>query len=94
MSLTSSEGKSVALNMTVLSETLTITPTAPLEFNTAYVVKVSAGLTSAAGGSGMQETYTSLFSTVPLPKVVGTDPKDGEQKRRRTRRSSFTSTRR
>jgi hypothetical protein len=65
--------------MDVLSETLTITPTAPLEFNTAYVVKVSAGLTSAAGGSGMQETYTSLFTTVPLPKVVSTEPKDGEQ---------------
>ena len=79
ISITSSEGKSVALNMAVLSETLTITPTARLEFNTAYVVKVSAGLTSAAGGSGMQETYTSLFSTVPLPKVVGTEPKDGEQ---------------
>jgi alpha-2-macroglobulin len=79
VSLTSAEGKSVALNMDVLSETLPITPTAPLEFNTAYVVKVSAGLTSAAGGSGMQETYTSLFTTVPLPKVVGTDPKDGEQ---------------
>ena len=79
VSLTSSEGKSVALNMTVLSETLTMTPTARLDFNTAYVVKVSAGLTSEAGGSGMQETYTSLFSTVPLPKVVGTEPKDGEQ---------------
>jgi uncharacterized protein YfaS (alpha-2-macroglobulin family) len=79
VSLTSTESKSVALNMTVLSETLTITPTTSLEFNTAYVLKVSAGLTSAAGGSGMQETYTSLFSTVPLPKVVGTEPKDGEQ---------------
>ncbi len=79
VSVTSSEGQSVALNMSVLSETLTVSPTSRLDFNTAYVVKVSAGLTSEAGGSGMQETYTSLFSTVPLPKVVGTDPKDGEQ---------------
>jgi hypothetical protein len=79
VSLTSSEGKSVALNMSVLSETLAVTPTSRLDFNTAYVVKVSAGLTSEAGGSGMQETYTSLFSTVPLPRVVGTDPKDGDQ---------------
>ena len=60
--------------MTMVNETLTMTPTARLDFNTAYVVKASAGLTSEAGGSGMQETYTSLFSTVPLPKVVGTDP--------------------
>ncbi|HTP11441.1 MAG TPA: Ig-like domain-containing protein, partial [Anaerolineae bacterium] len=79
VSLTSSEGQAVALTMSVLSETLTVTPTAHLDYNTAYVVKVSAGLTSEAGGSGMQETYTSLFTTVPLPKVVGTDPKDGEQ---------------
>src|SRR5512139_3486287 len=79
VTLTSSEGKSVALNMTVLSETLTMTPTARLDFYTAYVVKASAGLTSEAGGSGMQETYTSLFTTVPLPKVVGTDPKDGDR---------------
>ena len=77
VSLTSSEGQAVALNMSVLSETLTVTPTSRLAFETAYVVKVSAGLTSEAGGSGMQETYTSLFTTVPLPKVVGTDPSDG-----------------
>jgi hypothetical protein len=79
VSLTSTENQSVALNMSVLSETLTVTPTSRLDFNTAYVVKVSAGLTSVAGGSGMQETYTSLFSTVPLPKVVGTEPPDGER---------------
>jgi uncharacterized protein YfaS (alpha-2-macroglobulin family) len=79
VSLTSSEGKSVALNMTVLSETLTVSPTSRLDFETAYVVKVSAGLTSEAGGSGMQETYTSLFTTVPLPKIIGTDPSDGNR---------------
>jgi uncharacterized protein YfaS (alpha-2-macroglobulin family) len=79
VSLISSEGQAVALNMTVLSETLSVSPTARLDFETAYVIKVSAGLTSEAGGSGMQETYTSLFTTVPLPKVVGTEPKDGEQ---------------
>jgi hypothetical protein len=79
VSLTSAEGQAVALNMSVLKETLTVTPTARLAFETAYVVKVSAGLTSDAGGSGMQETVTSLFTTVPLPKVIGTDPKDGEQ---------------
>ncbi len=79
VSLTSSEGQAVALNMSVLSETLTVTPTSRLAFNTAYVAKVSAGLTSEAGGSGMQETYTSLFSTVPLPKVVGTEPRDGDR---------------
>jgi hypothetical protein len=79
VSLTSADGQAVALNMSVLKETLTVTPTARLAFETAYVVKVSAGLTSDAGGSGMQETITSLFTTVPLPKVIGTEPKDGEQ---------------
>jgi hypothetical protein len=79
VTVTSVEGKSAALNMTAVESTLTITPTERLEFNTGYVVKASAGLTSQAGGSGMQETYTSLFITVPLPKVVKTEPKDGER---------------
>ncbi|CAG0935203.1 Alpha-2-macroglobulin [Thermoflexales bacterium] len=79
VTLTSSEGQPATLNMTVLSETLTVSPTARLGFNTAYVVKVSAGLTSEAGGSGMQETYTSLFTTVPLPKIVSTEPRNGEE---------------
>ena len=79
VTLTSAEGLSVALDMAVTESTLTVTPTTRLEFNAGYIVKVSAGLTSAAGGSGMQETYTSLFTTVPLPKVTGTEPKDGER---------------
>ncbi len=77
VTLTSSDSKNIALTMNVLSETLTLTPTARLDFDTAYVIKVAAGLTGRSGGNGMGETYTALFSTVPLPKVIGTDPKDG-----------------
>ncbi|HZY41319.1 MAG TPA: Ig-like domain-containing protein, partial [Anaerolineae bacterium] len=79
VSLTSSNGQSVPLNFDVLSETLTVTPTNRLEFETAYVIKITAGLTGRSGGSGMRETVNALFTTVPLPKIVSTDPKDGQR---------------
>lgn len=79
VTLTSSDGRGVALDMTVLSETLTLTPTTRLDFETAYVLKVAAGLTGRSGGTGMRETATSLFTTVPLPRVLSTDPADGQR---------------
>lgn len=79
VTVTAADGKNVALNMTVLSETLTMTPTARLSFEAGYIVKIAAGLTGASGGFGMREAYASLFSTVPLPKIVSTDPPDGER---------------
>jgi uncharacterized protein YfaS (alpha-2-macroglobulin family) len=79
VTLTSSDGKAIDLNFGVLGETLTMTPTNRLAFDAGYIVKISTGLTGAAGGSGMRESYASLFSTVPLPKIVSTDPKDGER---------------
>ena len=43
------KARSVALNMSVLSETLTVTPTSRLDFNTAYVVKVERGPDQRSG---------------------------------------------
>ncbi len=80
VTVTSSDGKNVALNFDVLSETLTVSPTSRLDYDTIYVVKVSAGLTGRSGGNGMLDTYTSIFHTVPLPKLIGTKPIDGDNK--------------
>ena len=79
VSLTSVSGQSVPLNFDVVSETLTVTPTNRLDYETAYMIKITAGLTGRSGGSGMRETVNALFTTVPLPKIVSTDPKDGQR---------------
>jgi hypothetical protein len=79
VTLTSADGKNVTLNFEVLSETLTITPTSRLDYDTIFIVKVSAGLQGRSGGNGMIDTYTSGFHTVPLPRLIGTTPKDGDR---------------
>ncbi|MCB0175401.1 MAG: Ig-like domain-containing protein, partial [Anaerolineae bacterium] len=71
-------GGTVAGQYEVISETLTFTPTEPLEFDTRYNVTIDAGVTGAAGGSGMISPYSFGFTTVPLPRIVGTEPADGD----------------
>ncbi|NJN99853.1 MAG: alpha-2-macroglobulin, partial [Anaerolineales bacterium] len=63
----------------VVGETLTFTPTERLEFDTTYQVTLAAGITSVAGGQGMVSPYTFSFTTVPLPKIVSTEPQNGER---------------
>jgi hypothetical protein len=79
VTVTAADGKAIELNFDVLSETLTVSPTARLDYDTVYIVKVAAGLTGRSGGNGMLDTYTSGFHTVPLPKLIGTKPSDGER---------------
>ncbi|MCB9079157.1 MAG: Ig-like domain-containing protein, partial [Anaerolineaceae bacterium] len=71
-------GGSVSGQFEVISETLTFTPTEPLEFDTRYNVTIDAGVTGEAGGSGMVSPYSFGFTTVPLPRIVGTEPADGD----------------
>jgi hypothetical protein len=40
---------------------------------------MDAGVTSVAGGQGMVSPYRFSFTTVPLPKIVVTEPGNGEQ---------------
>jgi hypothetical protein len=72
-------GSEVAGAFSVISDTLTFTPTERLAFDTTYKVTLDAGLTSAAGGTGMPSPYRFSFTTVPLPKIVGTEPQNGTQ---------------
>ncbi|MFO7167437.1 MAG: Ig-like domain-containing protein [Chloroflexota bacterium] len=61
----------------VQGATLTFTPTQRLEFDTQYSVEVAAALVGAGGGSGMAGDFRSSFRTVPLPRVLRTEPADG-----------------
>ncbi len=60
-------------------DTLTFTPGERLAFDTTYTARVDAGVLSAGGGRGMQDGYEWRFATVPLPRIVGTHPYDGQR---------------
>ncbi len=64
--------------LTVDGDTLVFTPTARLDFDQQYEVTVDAGLTGVGGGNGMRDDYAWQFTTVPLPRILGTTPRDGE----------------
>ena len=72
-------GRAVSGDFLIDGNMLTFTPTARLDFDTTYNVTIEAGVTSAAGGQGMSNPYSFRFTTVPLPKIVGTEPKNGER---------------
>jgi len=59
--------------------TLTFTPTEWLDFDVTYNVRVTRGVQGVGGGLGMREHYDWRFTTVPLPRIVGTRPQDGQR---------------
>jgi len=59
-------------------ETMTFEPYEPLAFDRRYVVTLEPGVTGPAGGLGTSERTSWRFTTVPLPRIVATDPADGE----------------
>ncbi|MDW8072387.1 MAG: Ig-like domain-containing protein, partial [Anaerolineae bacterium] len=74
------DGEEVAGTLHVVGNTLHFTPTQQLEFDAVYQVEIARGVRAAAGGPrGMPQDYTFTFRTVPLPKVIGTEPQDGER---------------
>ena len=82
MSATGLLGQAVSGDFQVEANTLTFTPTEQLKFDTTYQVTMQAGVTSVAGGQGMAQPYSFRFTTVPLPKVINTEPVDGEKQAR------------
>ncbi|MFB0537277.1 MAG: Ig-like domain-containing protein [Anaerolineae bacterium] len=61
------------------ADTLVFTPAEMLAFDKTYQVHVARGVKSATGGEGMRQDYQWQFTTVPLPRIVGTNPGDGEK---------------
>ncbi len=60
---------------------VTLTPVQPLALNTDYEVVASAGLRGAGGGVTRSERVVR-FTTVEPPRLVRTDPQDGEAEAR------------
>lgn len=59
-------------------DTLVFTPSEWLELDQRYVVSLDAGVTSAPGGTGMAKGLAWQFTTVPLPRILSTDPRNDE----------------
>jgi hypothetical protein len=72
-------GEAVEGTIAVLTDTLIFTPTERLAFDSTYTARLAAGVESAGGGEGMPEAYEWRFTTVPLPRIVRTIPRDGQQ---------------
>ncbi|MBN1217524.1 MAG: Ig-like domain-containing protein [Anaerolineae bacterium] len=69
-------GRGMSGKFLIQDSNLTFTPTDRLEFDTTYEVKLGTGITSPAGGKGMAEPYRFRFTTVPLPKIIRTEPEN------------------
>ncbi|HKZ87386.1 MAG TPA: Ig-like domain-containing protein [Anaerolineae bacterium] len=77
--LVAQSGQTIGGAFSVVSDTLIFTPTNRLDFDTTYRASVDAGVTSRAGGLGSRQARQWLFSTVPLPRILRTDPADGQR---------------
>jgi len=68
----------VAGELTPDGNILVFVPSEPLAFDRSYVVSIGAGVIGADGGLGTEESVDWRFRTVPLPRILGTSPEDGE----------------
>ena len=71
-------GGSVEGTLEVEGSYVTFTPSSWLEFDQDYVVTLDAGIASSSGGRGMPSDFTWRFTTVPLPRIIGTHPRNGD----------------
>ena len=81
-SLTDPAGKAVAGKFTWTADEenrdlMVFTPAQSLELDTVYSGKVARGALAAAGEKGTTQDYTWRFTTVGLPRVLRTTPRDG-----------------
>ncbi|MFN8502289.1 Ig-like domain-containing protein [Kouleothrix sp.] len=70
-------GADVPGTLDLVRDTLVFTPGQRLAFDSDYQVALGASLGGAAG-AGMAADFTSAFHTVPLPRLLGTQPADGQ----------------
>ncbi len=80
--LFSQDSQDVPGNLKIQGETLTFTPTTAFDFGTTYQIEISANVRSAGGSEHMREPFRSSFKTVPLPRIVSTQPGDGDRNAR------------
>lgn len=58
--------------------TVVMTPQQMLDMGTSYTVAVGEQARAASGAATLDRLTTSSFTTMPLPRVVRTSPRDGE----------------
>ena len=68
----------VAGTFEISGTTLIFTPTQRMNFDGEYQVNLAAGVLSASGGAGSQDSFNKRFMSVPLPRIIGTEPVDGQ----------------
>ncbi|MBN1315509.1 MAG: Ig-like domain-containing protein, partial [Anaerolineales bacterium] len=78
LSLIDGSGARVPGVIGVNGEIVTFTLEENLSFDTQYRVNIEAGVLSRGGDVGLKESYQWSFTTVPLPKITGTDPAGGD----------------
>ncbi len=61
-------------------ETMAFTPAQALDFATAYRASVARGAQGAGGQVGTQTPYAWTFETIQVPRIVYTDPADGNER--------------
>jgi uncharacterized protein YfaS (alpha-2-macroglobulin family) len=71
-------GEDVDGELATDGDALVFAPFESLAFDRPYVVSVGAGVAGAEGGLGMEEPVEWRFRTVPLPRILGTSPENGE----------------
>ena len=73
-------GSSVAAMVTLSLDglTATLTPTAPLAYNTTYIATLTTGITSTLGASlAANDVWTFTTATAPVPQVTVVSPLTG-----------------
>jgi len=68
----------IAGKLTAEGNAVVFTPHEPLDFDRTYVFSLDAGVTGIDGGLGMEESINSRFETVPLPRIIDTNPGNGD----------------
>ncbi len=59
-------------------KSVTLTPQVDLELDEEYELTVGVGAQSANGTAPLDESASLRFSTVPFPRIISTDPPDGD----------------
>ena len=69
----------VAGTWTADGNTAIFTPDEPLAFDQKYVISLEEGVTGRVGGLGTTASLRTRFETVPLPRILYTNPQDGDK---------------
>lgn len=70
--------KKIPGDLTAEGTMITFTPRDSLDFDQSYILSLEEGVIGANGGLGMEDALTVRFETVPLPRIITTDPSNGE----------------